>query len=988
MSRSAYLSFVIILSALPCSFGFSQFLRFQHLTIDDGLPQDIVTSIAQDDRGFLWFGTEDGLCRYDGMSFVVYKHNPADSTTVASNFISSLLCDEQDHLWIGTGSGLDLLDLETESFHHISSSDGRRISANAFCRSADSGVWIGANEGLFLSSGRWIKQAFLDGSPLRHEVLGVFAEGKQIWLIDTAGLQCFGVEKESLFTKQRPPALRVLDRVLVSRVFRDKARRLWVCGGLDGIYMFDSSMVNCTHYNIDRQGNSGPFDGRVRLGIEDRGGVLWFGTMSSLERFDPREGTFTHILGESGDPSGFLGGRVYSFAIDRTGILWIGTYRGGVNIYAPARQKFEPLTSASDEDPQEAYAISQSSNGTLLVGTERGLFSMESVRHPVWIPQQGFKGDPVFAIARMMNGETWVGSYGTVGTLDRGLAGRSRIHLPVREPVRLIFQDRDSVCWLGMAEHGLYSIDRARKTVTLCEAVPDPLSFGVWSMFQDRTGQLWFGTWNAQYSFRYDKKSGNVRRYGNGPQADAFLAFPSIRAFREDPSGCLWLGSWGGGIYCLDSTYSPVEHFTELDGLASDYVKSMEIDKRGRIWVATEKGLSVFHPQTKQFTTYTQRDGLPSNFFYSGSSWNSAEGLIYLGSSRGLVVFNPDSISQNTIPPPVVITSFHVLGRNVPSSEWVPSGGFTLRHDQDFFSFEYVALDYAAPERNQYAYKLEGFDKDWIVAGTRRYAAYTHLDYGSYTFRVKASNSDGVWNTNGAAFALEVLPAFWQTWWFRLALIACLGGAAYLFYRYRLLKVLEVERLRQRIARDLHDDIGTNLSAIVLASQMANREGVPQSLREYVDDIRSVALETQSHMKDIVWMLNPKNDAIGLLLSRMKEDAARLLRDVHYSFVAPQEVSTKVDLTLRRNIFLIYKEALHNIVKHARASHVAINISLVAGMLNLEIRDNGDGFDPANVVAGNGMDSMKSRADQIGATLRIQSRKGEGTLIQLTAKIA
>ena len=981
---------VILFVSLISPLVVAQPVRFQHLTLDDGLSQDIITTIAQDDQGFMWFGTEDGLNRYDGYSVKVYKHDPRDSATLVDKNISCLLPDHHGHLWVGTGQGAEMFDLRNQTFHHFSvTADGPPASTTSFYQDSDSSFWIGTSSGLFRYANGCFTQAVVEHHRFTTTVWSLYGEKKMIWVVESVGLRCYTTSQESLRTVALPPEIRALDGVGVTHVFRDSERRFWVSTGHKGIFRFDSTMHFVRHYGEDARDPTALKDGRMRLGIEDHSGTIWFGTMSGLERFEPSLDGFTHFQEDPANPSGLIGSRVYSLYADRTGILWVGTYRGAVNTYAPAREKFrlfipDPATKAED-----VYAINESREGDVLAGTDHGLFHVrESVPGATWIPYAGNEGQPVFVILRRRNGELWSGTYSSIERLSTGSGGSMRIGLPVNDPVHLLFEDNDGQLWVGTDTHGLFVIDKTTWKVTAWSPPGEQYSDGAWAMFQDRRQDLWIGTWAHDYFYRYDKRHGAIQRFGVGRLATVFLPYTSVRSFREDAAGTLWLGLWGGGVYHLDSLLQPVQRLTEFDGLANDFVKSMEIDQRGRLWIGTERGLSRFDPATGAFKTFTKRDGLPSNFFYSGSSFKSPKGTLFFGCQGGFVSFDPDSIPHNANPPPVVITGVRVLDRPLPPAAWSSDKEeIPLRHDQDFFSFEFVALDFTAPERNQYSYKLEGFDRGWIQAGTRRYAAYTHLDPGTYIFRVKGSNNDGVWNEEGAAITIVIAPPFWQTWWFRAGIAAVMVIAIYTLYRYRLGKVLEVERLRQRIARDLHDDIGTNLSAIVLASQMAGHEDIPPAFREYADDMRSVALETQEHMRDIVWMLNPRNDSLELLVRRMKDDAARLFPSLHYSFQSPQGLPEKIDLTLKRNIFLIYKEALHNIVKHSRATEVDIRVGFEQGVFRLQMRDNGRGFDPSNVVPGNGLDSMKSRAEQMGATLQIQAAPGEGTSVQLEVKI-
>jgi two-component sensor histidine kinase len=509
-------------------------------------------------------------------------------------------------------------------------------------------------------------------------------------------------------------------------------------------------------------------------------------------------------------------------------------------------------------------------------------------------------------------------------------------------------------------------------------------------MYQDRPGFLWLGTFYLPYIVRVDPATQKAAKIYQDNQHEGALVIPSVRAFCENVDGTLYLGTWAAGFARFNRQSDNYTWYTEINGLSNNYVKAMQSDAGGRIWIATEKGLARFDPKTESFRTYTVEDGLQSNFFWSGSSCKGRDGKLYFGGTNGFNVFHPDSISENMNIPLVVITSVRVLDKPFPISGEGRDRTINLRYEADFFSFEFVALDYTFPERNQYAYMLEGFDKNWVKSGNRRYAAYTHLDPGRYLFRVRGSNNDGVWNETGTAIAIVIAPPYWMTWWFRGFILVTIATGLYGFYRYRLNQVLKVERLRQRIGRDLHDDIGTNLSAIVIASQVIRqqRQASPEVL-EQVDDIGGIALKTQELMRDIIWMLNPRNDTLKEFVARMKHEAARLFKTVDYSFSAPErELPEKVSLDFKRNMFLIYKEALNNIVRHAQARNVNITISVHDNTLKLTLGDDGLGFDPEKTSQGNGLVNMHSRAQHIGAALRVSSAPGKGCTLELEAKIA
>jgi signal transduction histidine kinase len=338
----------------------------------------------------------------------------------------------------------------------------------------------------------------------------------------------------------------------------------------------------------------------------------------------------------------------------------------------------------------------------------------------------------------------------------------------------------------------------------------------------------------------------------------------------------------------------------------------------------------------------------------------------------------------------VVITRFLVL--NEPVQLTRSSDGLEevrLSHSQDFFSFEFVALNYTAPEKNHYEYIMEGFDREWTQAGTRRYAAYTHLDPGSYTFRVRASNNDGVWNETGASLPIVIEPPYWQTWWFRVLVVVGMASSLYALYAYRVRRIVAMERLRARIAADLHDDVGSELGHIALASQLlARKVTLPEKEHHQLESIGISALHASEMMKEIVWLLNPRNDSLQDILLKMKTVADEQLEGIAVTFTAPREVTSgRVDLQVKRNVFLMYKEIIHNIAKHARARNVSITVQYLGGRLMLSVADDGTGFDTSVPMHGNGLHNLRNRAAQIGAEFSIRSEGGRGTTVELAVEV-
>jgi signal transduction histidine kinase len=488
-----------------------------------------------------------------------------------------------------------------------------------------------------------------------------------------------------------------------------------------------------------------------------------------------------------------------------------------------------------------------------------------------------------------------------------------------------------------------------------------------------------------------DPERGTFRPILSVPEDTLTIGSNLSRAIVEDRNGTLWFANWGGGLNRYNESSGTFTRFDQRHGLPSIFIKSMVLDAAGRLWLSTERGVACFDIATERAKAYATSDGLPVMFFFSGAGARGTDGRICFGGKGGVVAFHPDRLVDNPHPPPVVITRLTVFDRPLFRGGYVSANDVSLAHDQDYFGLDFVALDYSSPPRNRYAYILEGFDRDWIDAGTRHYASYTHLPGGTFVFRVRAANSDGVWNNAGTSLRISIDPPYWATWTFR---IGCALAAALLLtiaFRVRLRTILEVERLRQRIARDLHDDVGTNLSTIVLASEIARKaKGTREDAVAQMDEIAGTALETQDLMRDIVWMLNPSNDSLGSFVTRLNDTAARVLMAIPFTFESSGvEERRNFDLEVKRNVFLIYKEILNNVIRHAGAASVRITFEQADRFLRVTVHDDGRGFDPAAVKGGgNGLANMKERAAIIGGTLTLRSSPGAGTTVCLEAKIA
>ncbi|RMH60783.1 MAG: hypothetical protein D6677_13090 [Calditrichaeota bacterium] len=428
------------------------------------------------------------------------------------------------------------------------------------------------------------------------------------------------------------------------------------------------------------------------------------------------------------------------------------------------------------------------------------------------------------------------------------------------------------------------------------------------------------------------------------------------------------------------------------DGLPDNMIYAALEDEQGNIWISTNRGIVRLNPADRSIRLFDVRDGLLNMEYNVSAFFRGRNGQLFFGGNNGLDVVYPDRLTGNPIPPPVALTGFRLFNKPVKPGPDGPlrktidhADAIQLRYDQRVFSFEFAALDFTAPEKNRYAYLLEGFDETWIDAGNQRMATYTNLDPGAYIFRVKAANNSGLWNEQGASIRVTIQPPFWMSWWFRLIVLGIIGGLVYLFYRMRLERALAVERTRTRIARDLHDDLSANLSSItyfIEAIRGDSKKKMSDQAQKFLNLISESAMESQEKIQDIIWAINTGNDSWEQLLVKMRRYASDMLdsRGMDYTLEIPGQITAPpLSMEQRRNFWLIYKEVITNITRHAQARHAHISLTVAGKSIRLTIQDDGIGFDPQLASQRNGLKNIKTRIKEMGGDYEVNAAPGEGT---------
>jgi ligand-binding sensor domain-containing protein/signal transduction histidine kinase len=996
---------------------------FERLHSADGLSHNSVYAIMQDRAGFLWFGTVDGLNRYDGYTFTVFRHDHADTTSLSNNLVRALYEDRAGRLWVGTEQGVDRLDGRTGRFRRYAVPAARAGPRGVLALAEDAAgvLWAAGPAGLLrydASADRFVPAA---GWPPHEGAFDLRLDPRgRLWVLgaapdratghlhrlDDAGrpaerlavgaawghIDRFDFDRQGRpWLNERGPGVRDGGHLRPGHperpasafvVEREADGTLWVgTGDGGGLCRVDGEELACGLLDPD---NRTWLHNYVRSVYRDRAGALWVGTYGGVYRHDPHRKPFALLRHDPNDAGSLSANAVSAVARTRDGTLWVATFGGGLN----RRDPFDTLRAGSSAGSRQA-----------------GRF--HHYRHQPG-DAQSLPDDVVWHLLADGRGRLWAATARGLARYDPAADAFRRY--PLRVPgsaadatTTFLAEDPAGGLWVGTFE-GLFHLDPTGEHTRHYPATGDHTGLGspaVTALLVEDHRTLWVAGAQGHLS-RLDVPTGRFTHYVPRDDRGAPMESETAYDLHRTADGALWLAT-GAGLHRFDPATGAFRHYGVREGLPGAVVYSIAEGARGALWLGTNRGLTRFDPPagatlagsgpapaTGAFRPYDLADGTGTMEFNRHATFRDADGTLYFGGVDGLTVFHPDAIRDNPYVPPVVFTRVETARREgIAARDPAGLDALTLTHRDDAVTFEFAALNFTDPHKNRYAYRLEGFDPGWVDAGTQRAARYTNLPPGRYTFRVRGSNNDGVWNLEGAALAVTVRPPFWQTSPFRLLVAAVALGLLYAAYRVRVRRLLEVERLRLRIASDLHDDLATDLSGIALVSDvLLRRPTLAGDDRHQLAEVRDTALGMVEGLRDIVWTINPEHDTLDAMVRRMRQVAARLLAGQPYTFEAAVPAGDRaVAMTLRRDVLLIYKEALHNAARHAGAARVAIRLEQRDGRLDLTIADDGRGFDPAAAGDGHGLRSMRARAAALGADLEVTSRPGAGTRLRLGLRV-
>ncbi|MBY0503410.1 MAG: hypothetical protein K2X03_05865 [Bryobacteraceae bacterium] len=938
-------------------------LPFERLGMAEGLSQATVRCTLQDRQGYLWFGTQDGLNRYDGQTFRIYRHAEENPDSLPNNSVSALLEDRQGTLWVATtGGGVAAFDRVSGKFRRYALRDN---NASALLEDRGGTLCVATQfGGLHRRNGESFVAYPLPGSDIT--ALLEDAPGRFTVATRYHGLFSFDAAAGRFTPLAWQPA-----SPMVYSLLRGRNGTLYA-GSAVGVSA-----------QVARSGKFIPLAVTAKVVTamwEDERGDLWLGGENGLSRVQP-DGTRLHYAHEEADPASLSSADVRSLYVDRSGTYWVGTERG-LNRFSPLRLRFASVGRGMRD--RSIRALYESPDGDVWVGNRYGLDRLDAASGKF---RAVFSGAAVYSIAVGRAGTMGLGT--STGLVEIGQDGTPRRKLLEKELIYCI-AITPSGMWAG-ARGGLYRVDPATGLMTHYQHQanrPDSLAGNdVRAIEVASDGALWIGT----RQFGVDRLDPATGRFTHFPA----LSGNAVYSLFLEPAGVLWVGTTTG-LTRLDAAAGKSTRYTTAQGLPNDTINAILPAPGGQLWVSTNQGLSRMDTRTGTFRNYDVSHGLQDNEFNGSVGYAAASGHLSFGGSYGYNRFLPSALADREYEPPVAITEFLMLGE--PVAGFDAAQPLQLSWRDPMIGFSFAALDYSTPRQLRYAYRMEGFDTDWRYTG-RREATYTNLDPGRYTFRVRGTNSDGKWSRHEAAVTVMIAPPPWQRWWFRLLAVGLVAGALGLLYRRRmagfrqaqatreafsrmLLESQEVER--KKIAGELHDSLGQNLSVIRNHALLGLRKadsGTEPHLHE-IADAASLAID---EVREIATNLRPQQlERLGLGSAlQVAVKRAEAASGIHF-LVELGALEGTLASEDEIHLYRIVQEALSNILKHSQATEAAVVATRPGGGLRLEIRDNGRGFAVAGAEQeGLGLSSLAERARILRAGYTLRSAPGVGTAILL-----
>lgn len=994
-------------------------LYFNRITTHNGLSHNKVNCVLQDQRGFIWMGTDDGLNRYDGRRFVVFRHEPGNKTSISGNIITDIVEDEKGVLWIATSDGglskydyrlssdkqfkqyrnipgdqtsipVNIInDLLPDNYGHLWLATGghsvlrfnksterfekpdpnSRRTTLKMCLDAKGILWVGGQGGSILKVNTKTLAYETDPrysnlySGLPHATVTALYKdsNNHIWFGSWDNVLYrynAATQTEEVFNQSTPASFPVEEATSFSE---DNEERLWIGGRYAGLTIYDKNQNQFFNYRYDPAREGSIADDQVNCIFRCRNGMFWIGTNKGVSVYNPLQQYFVQtFLPAAGKKT-----TIYDFYEEKNGDLWIAT-SNGIYIQKKDKQNFLHLPLTYNGEQLAVTKFFSDSKGNFYIGTNYSLFLYDKKTNRIsMLP--GTEKDPV--IGKIIDSRV-------VSIAEATIDGKP-VLLVSPYGHFLTYYDFESKTWVSRMD----TIKRIIQQFNLKDNL-------IRKFYRSRNDQLWLATGKMGLAEWTTNSSPRLNFRANNPAEAGTISNDNVYDVIEDAKNNLWVSTYGGGLNYFDTKSKKFDHI----GATNNLLEGIHIDSKEQVWMISNGNLHKYNPQTGSYSSFSLPD-LEKSGGVKGNIFKDSHGFMYAAGLNYFIRFKPEAIDDRAAQPRIFLTDFKIFNKSY--NHLLSQSQIPLRYKQNYFTIEFAAPEFKTGQV-QYSYMLEGWDKDWIEAGDRNFANYSNLDGGDYTFRVRATNKKGSWGKEVASMPIRIVPPFRKTPLFYILCASAAGLIIYFLYRYRIKELLKRQAIRNRIAQDLHDSVGSTLSSISVYSQVAKiqyERGNNSELKHVLERIGVTSTDMISEMNDIVWALNPQNDNMEKIVQRMESFAKPLLKTKNISCefnYDPAVLHLNLSMEKRKNFYLIFKEAINNVLKYSNCRNLEISIHLLNQQIGLIVKDDGQGFDKdqlktlaARSMSGNGLNNMKRRAEEMGGTCDIQSEPGNGTIVQL-----
>lgn len=984
---------------VTCHFATAQRpASFSNFTIENGLSQNSVISITQDKSDFLWFGTRQGLNRYDGHQFKIYRNNLADNGSLSNNEVSSLLTDSEGTVWVGTTNGLNRYDAKKDAFVHINTHTRNGLSSNSIeyiYEDRNKNIWIGTLNGLNLLTDKDKNhfRAFRFKGIKTLDIYTIFKDAQgNVWLGTGAGLLCMelknGRHQYQRF-KHEPGNPKSISSNYVTSINADNQQNLWV-GTNNGLCLYNYSTRSFSVYEHDHKNTNSVAHNDIRTITKDKRGMLWIGTQEGLSILDPLSRTFSNYRHDPELKNSISHNSVHSIYQDVNKTMWIGTYYGGVNFSHPIATRFKTYKNSrlrSSISSNIVSSIVEDDRKNLWIGTEAGGLNYLDRKNNTYTVYKTNPKDPNSITSNLVkviikdnsgSGNLIIGThYGGINIFNPNKNHFKRI-LNVRDTkntigtaeILALRQDSYGTVWIG-SRNGLSILRKQngtfpdRTTKSVLDKYFKKDKKGVQVLFEDREKNLWLGTAAGLYRYNFSTKA--LTLFTKNEADSNKLQSDNINCVTQTSKGFLCIGTYLGGISLYNPKTNRFKTYMEPDGLANNNVVGIVEDNSGKLWISTENGLSELDLNTEKFRNYTKSDGLAGNEFNTRSYFKDRNGEIFLGGFNGLSSFYPGEIETNNYKAPVVLTGLKLFNQPVEvggpdqllKEQILNTKVITFKHDQNHFTLGFALLNYIKSDKNKYAYKLEGYDRQWIDADNPS-ATYTNLPSGNYNFIVKGINNDGVPGINQASIKVRILPPVWASWWAYMFYILVFSTILFLTVRYLFVRALlkrseDVQKMKLNFFTYISHEIRTPLTLILgpLEHLLKTTEDKPE-INEQVLPIKNNAERLMRLITELMDFRKAETGHLKLyvgssdIITFTNEifDAFRHLADarhIHYTFDSKKGYTELYfdKIQLEKVLFNLLSNAFKFTGDHGS---IRVSIDETAEEVILKVRDNGKGI--------------------------------------------